>query len=212
MRIKEDMRIQRTKMMIKTAFIKLLKDERNIDSITIQEISNQAFINRSTFYLHYLDKYDLLEKIFDEYILSFKEAIAPCEHVINKTVEISHLKKSIQTIFETIEKESDFYTVLLKNCCGCYPFAKKMEIAIKEKFKIELEALDIDMESLSVPKEMLLHYIAVSLLGLISWWLNDDMKLTPKQMSLELFLLFTVGPVEIVQVNLHNPQPPVQEN
>jgi AcrR family transcriptional regulator len=62
MKQKEDLRITRTKKRIKDALIQLLQ-EKSYEQITIQDIADKAMINRNTFYLHYLDKADLLEKI-----------------------------------------------------------------------------------------------------------------------------------------------------
>ncbi|PTK65549.1 TetR/AcrR family transcriptional regulator, partial [Staphylococcus haemolyticus] len=65
--MKEDRRIRKTKSAIKRAFTDLLK-KKDLDKITVQDISNQADINRGTFYLHYEDKYMLLTDMEDEYI------------------------------------------------------------------------------------------------------------------------------------------------
>ena len=64
---KVDRRIVRTQDAIKKAFLELMS-EKKFDSITIQDISDRANINRATVYLHYLDKFDLLDKIIEEHI------------------------------------------------------------------------------------------------------------------------------------------------
>ena len=46
---------------IQEALLELLK-VKNIQQITVRAICEMADINRSTFYAHYLDVYDLLEK------------------------------------------------------------------------------------------------------------------------------------------------------
>lgn len=62
---KKDMRIERTQSSIKRAFLSLLETE-NYGKITIQDIADEAMINRNTFYLHYKDKDVLLKSIIDE--------------------------------------------------------------------------------------------------------------------------------------------------
>ncbi|MCP3797234.1 TetR/AcrR family transcriptional regulator [Paenibacillus sp. CH40] len=57
----EDIRIYKTKIAIERALIELLQ-QHHFKDITIKKICDQALIGRSTFYSHYLDKYDLLEK------------------------------------------------------------------------------------------------------------------------------------------------------
>ncbi len=37
--------------------------KHQLEEITVQQIADLADVNRSTFYTHYYDKYDLLEKL-----------------------------------------------------------------------------------------------------------------------------------------------------
>lgn len=57
-----DLRIQRTELFIKNAFLHLL-EEQPFEKIQVNDIARRAMINRSTFYLHYRDKYDLLNQL-----------------------------------------------------------------------------------------------------------------------------------------------------
>jgi AcrR family transcriptional regulator len=66
MRIKkDDRRVKYTKMVLRDSLMKLLA-EKDISRITIKEICENADINRATFYAHYTDQYDLLDKIENE--------------------------------------------------------------------------------------------------------------------------------------------------
>jgi len=55
-----DLRVQRTRRLLREAFMQLLA-KKDFPSITVQDITEQALINRTTFYDHYVDKYELLE-------------------------------------------------------------------------------------------------------------------------------------------------------
>src|SRR5699024_2162369 len=63
----EDRRVRKTQNAIKLAFIQLL-NEKDLDKITISDITHKADINRGTFYFHYEDKYMLLNKMENDYI------------------------------------------------------------------------------------------------------------------------------------------------
>lgn len=52
-----------TEQAIQASFMKLL-NERPLDKITVREIAADCGINRNTFYYHYHDIYDLLDKTF----------------------------------------------------------------------------------------------------------------------------------------------------
>jgi AcrR family transcriptional regulator len=62
---KNDPRVKRTRQYLKQAFIDLIS-VKDFESITIQEITNQAGVNRATFYSHFKDKYDLLDETIGE--------------------------------------------------------------------------------------------------------------------------------------------------
>lgn len=65
--IKQDRRVRRTQAAIKKAFLSLLK-EKAIDKITVTELCREVDINRSTFYQHYCDIYQLLEDIKSDFL------------------------------------------------------------------------------------------------------------------------------------------------
>ena len=67
---KTDLRVLRTRRMIMLALNELM-NERGMDAITVQDIASRAMINRSTFYAHFSDKYDLLGFIIRDSFLDF---------------------------------------------------------------------------------------------------------------------------------------------
>lgn len=60
-----DLRIKRTKKAIKESFFELI-ETKGFEHISVKDITDGAMISRNTFYLHYADKYDLLDKICNE--------------------------------------------------------------------------------------------------------------------------------------------------
>ena len=72
---KTDRRAQYTQSVIKDAFVKLLR-QKHIGKITVTEICKLAEINRATFYLHFHDPYDLLEKLEAECGAKLVEALS----------------------------------------------------------------------------------------------------------------------------------------
>ncbi|MFW2177213.1 MULTISPECIES: TetR/AcrR family transcriptional regulator [unclassified Moraxella] len=61
-----DLRIIKTHVAIRTAFIDLLT-EQDYDDITIQAIIDKALVNRATFYKYYHGKSDLAEQMIDDF-------------------------------------------------------------------------------------------------------------------------------------------------
>jgi AcrR family transcriptional regulator len=75
-----DRRVRRTTAAIQSAFLKLIF-EKDINKITVKELCEQADINKSTFYLHYRDIYDLAEQ--------FKQSLAAriCDIVLEYEIK-----------------------------------------------------------------------------------------------------------------------------
>ena len=86
----EDLRTIRITNAIKHAFIALLQEKPFI-KISVSEIAKNAFIDRQTFYLHYTDKYDLLDKMVQEVAGVFKQIMSERlqeGHALNKLKDI----------------------------------------------------------------------------------------------------------------------------
>ncbi|QGS68759.1 TetR family transcriptional regulator [Oceanobacillus sp. 143] len=66
---------QLTKKLLKNAFIDLILENNDVHSITISEITDRADFNRGTFYIHYQDKIDLLEELYQDAIEGIHQSI-----------------------------------------------------------------------------------------------------------------------------------------
>lgn len=106
---KSDLRVIKTRKSIMQAFIKL-SDEKDFKNITLKDITQQALINRATFYYHFSDIYDLLDKALAEELL------------INLNYEYFDQKKldeaTLAYIFEIV---AEFQLSLSRRCHRSYP-------------------------------------------------------------------------------------------
>lgn len=83
-----DLRIEKTKNSIINAFIEL-RAQKSIEKITIKELCEKAKINKSTFYSHYMDIYDLTEQIETEVINSSVESLIHPGYIVNNPKEFT---------------------------------------------------------------------------------------------------------------------------
>ena len=67
---KTDRRTLKTRRAICDALAELLM-EKSLNKVTVQEIADKANVNRVTFYKHYLDVYDLYDKVEQEILVEF---------------------------------------------------------------------------------------------------------------------------------------------
>ena len=71
---KVDRRIRKTRDTLKRTLAELVR-EKDLRDITVRDITEKADLNRGTFYLHYKDVYDLMEKMEDDLISEIQEMI-----------------------------------------------------------------------------------------------------------------------------------------
>ena len=81
-----DRRIRKSQVAMRNAFIELLH-QHQLEEITVQQIADLADVNRSTFYTHYYDKYDLLEKLEDQQLEEIRDFIH--DEKLNGAVKLS---------------------------------------------------------------------------------------------------------------------------
>lgn len=77
-----DKRVQKSKSSIINTFLEL-RAKKTLEKITVTELCKMAEINKSTFYVHYRDIYDLSEQLENEVVNSILESIQHPEKVFD---------------------------------------------------------------------------------------------------------------------------------
>ena len=135
-----DARVRYTKMVIIQSFVNLLK-EKSINRITVKEICTMAEINRATFYKHYLDVYDLLDKIEEQFLNELNEILNARK---NNT-----LKDTLTFIMVSFKAEEEMYSAIAspngdpafpkKVFDACYHFVSPQAIVPKHLTEVQKE-------------------------------------------------------------------------
>ena len=170
-----DRRIARTRQLLRDALTALIL-ERGYDTITIQDITDKANLGRATFYLHFKDKEELLTASLEEVFEDLKVRIgAP-----SKEGFLAGNSPAAIVIFEHVVENRDLYRVMLK-AQGLAGLLKNISEYIAEE--VERRLRSVMPKDTDLPFEMLGHYCAGSVITLATWWLENDMPHTPKEMA-----------------------------
>ncbi len=105
---KIDRRIKYTKHSLKKALIILLK-EQPISKISVSLLCKTADVNRTTFYAHYTDQFDMLNQVEQEVLMNMANYISESE---NSNHSVLDMRKIVKLI-EYAGKNSDMFQVLL---------------------------------------------------------------------------------------------------
>lgn len=110
MKKKEDLRIIKTKNNLYRGLLELMKD-KTFEEIKVSEICNQSLVNRSTFYDHFTDKYELLQSLIED----LKNELTECLVVSIKSDELKdYYMELIKVLLEHIDKNKDIYSSVIK--------------------------------------------------------------------------------------------------
>ena len=108
---KNDLRVKKTKNALYNTLMELMKT-KSFEEIKVSDICNEALINRSTFYAHYNDKYELLKDAIDNLKNSLIEEL-------NKNVKTSNTKEyyleMISILLNHIEEKRSIYQQIMLN-------------------------------------------------------------------------------------------------
>lgn len=173
----QDLRIRRTHKLLVDA-LKSLLTEQSFDEIHITDICERAMIHRTTFYKHFLDKYDLLSFALKDLQLSFEEKSKPME-------DFSDEKEYFLNLFhQTLEYISDhkkMYLIGLKHL--------KNDSAIKILYSSVTENIHAKLESCrkkgtvyKVPTELIAEFYVGALFSIADWWIDKEMPVSMEKL------------------------------
>lgn len=192
-----DDRVIKTKKLIKQALGELI-EEKGFDHVSIKDLTQRANINRGTFYLHYQDKYDLLEKFENEVLDDINENAHTFVQSINKIDLMSdnfsnEIKPYILKIFNYIKNNYIIVKVII---------GPKSDLRFQNKIKNILSLLltekgwDSYFESQIevISKPYFIAYIVQAHVGVIRHWIDNGMDESTDKMATMVSSMFFFGP------------------
>jgi AcrR family transcriptional regulator len=184
-------RIQHTRQLLQRAFIELAH-EKGITATTIQDITERADVNRGTFYLHFTDKYALLEVIIHEHFQHLLTNIGPSASRWDR----SNLHRFIQIVLEDFARK---YRHLLRS----HDLAPLIERATCEELaRILLTWLkqtpNGGTTQETVPLEIIARIMSWTIFEAAVQWSQETIAASSEQPAHTLVLVMTEGVTHLV--------------
>ncbi|KOF11951.1 transcriptional regulator, TetR family protein [Planococcus glaciei] len=177
----EDRRTMRTQKKLKTALLTLLK-EKDLNRLSITEVTQQAGCNRVTFYSHYKDLQELLAAIVDDYLEElqayFRKSFQYLERFSSSDAE-RHLP-----IFEFLYQNQRISSLVIKGEVlpgSQNQFCDSLFQVSEQSLRLE-EASDVEVPALN-------YFMTYGSLGFFLHWINEDFKEEPLAMAKKLAAL-----------------------
>lgn len=180
---KEDRRIKRTKKSLRDSLFSLL-EEKNINQITVTELTTLADVNRSTFYLYYNDIYDMMDKIQQEIYAFFLETVVK-------------FNSSFNDIESFVLYCSRFLEFCRDNCAVCRFITRNdCNNHLAEKIKLAVRCVIPDSAKVfpeNDPRNYLTTFALSGMLATILEWMNNGMKISAEDMARFLSYTYVFG-------------------
>lgn len=181
-----DLRIVKTRENIKRAFQSLIK-EKTFSKITVTNIIEESKINRSTFYKHYQDKYELRESLIKETLDDFHDNIDLSlfrleDYDMNEDYDITKARGIKH--FNYLLKNREWYLTLWGRNMEAYVYDDMQQI-LEEKLKEGLKGDEINSKY-----ELFIRMVASSSMKNIQWWYDYKDQISVEEMvhiNLEFF-------------------------
>lgn len=159
---KVDRRILKTQVALKNAVIELMS-EKNFDDISIQDLSDRANVSRGTIYLHYLDKFDLLDKLIEEHIDVLRETCRAAADL--------EFTESTLIWTEYFESHYSFFSMMLASKGAPYFRDRFLNLLIEE---ISSEVTVTQGKNEGLNEDLLVRFVCSAFVGTVEWWFTND--------------------------------------
>jgi AcrR family transcriptional regulator len=174
---KTDRRIQRTKKLLRNAIIELSL-ERGYEHLTIEDITDYANLGRTTFYLHYKEKKELLLDSLEVIITDLFREIYSYENLQKWKMQSIDPRKMV---FIHAAENADLYRLFFdgeiggivithfrKHLAGIF---NQITEALQKKYNLTPH----------IPNPVSTNFTSGALMGVLSWWLQNNMPYSPEE-------------------------------
>ncbi len=185
----KDPRVKRTRNLIQQAFVEVLA-EKGFQSLSIQDITEKAGINRATFYKHFRDKYFLLDYSIQQ---MFRQEIE------KRMLDACHY--SDENLKALIIMVCEFVSNANSHCTPAQPqFESLVETQVKNQLQ-ELLQVWLEKEGSNIDPKTAATAASWAIYGLVLQWSHDKNKKKPSAEK------FADQVLPLIAINLRLAQP-----
>ncbi len=188
-----DPRCARTRAAILEAFVSLC-GERGDEGASVAAICRRARVNRATFYRHFEDRTDLLDRGLEGFFAEIGDRIDPPTVEEGRTSESA--ARRIELLFELIEGRANLMRLVLSGSAGAALRARAesfCETYIEARRVARLSRPD---ERYTLPRAALPRALASLFMGLASWWLDHPGSCSATEMARRYLAFISSGLLE----------------
>jgi len=197
---KMDRRVSRTRRQLRNSLMSLIL-ERGYNAVTIEDITERADLGRTTFYLHFRDKEDLLMESLEQIAQDLKTQVEQTGHL---NIEDGRTWiNPVAVVFQHVDENRDLYRIILKGE-GSSKAASRIRDIIEESatdyFARHMSGMISKLPE--VPRSLVAGYFATAMMGFIMLWLEKELPYKGDEAA-DLFMkLFFRGAAKVLNLTI----------
>lgn len=160
-----------SKQKIKDALIKLLL-QKDFDKISVADITREAKVNRGTFYLHYIDKFDLIDKLLYQFKSELFSTLADTE---------TQEKEALEKALCYLKENKDFIYTLSQSKAS--DLQNEIERFLKELLSRNANLRSDIVNTLHFSQEYASTTFFGSITSIVVYWIGHDFQESPDELS-----------------------------
>mgnify|MGYP001207964465 CR=1 FL=1 len=175
----DDLRIQRTRQLLHDAFVLLLQ-EKPFYKISVNNLTMRAGINRVTFYLHYRNIDEFIERFLEEYVRKIYEVLF--RYYDQALPREEREKRIFEHLLTYIQKNKTVYQLLFVQK-ALPQFDKRVIQSLKSPTVDLIHEYRQSVTDFEMPRDVASWYAISAMIGTITFWLEQDLPYSPKYLA-----------------------------
>ncbi len=162
---RSDPRTAHTRSQIDGAFVTLMQ-RRAYSGIRVSDITKKAGVGRATFYAHYTSKHELLRSQIRRIVVPMLKEQPQTPHLFDCTLFFAHITHA-RFVFRSLMAGASRFIAerIIRDC-------------LEERVLSTLAHSEGSVAESAAPR-----FVAASLITLIVWWIENDLKSSPAEMQ-----------------------------
>lgn len=165
-----DLRVVKTKRALASALLQLLK-KSSFSKITVNDICSLALVSRTTFYLHFEDKYQLLHYCLEQLRGTFELAATE-----------NGLRPMLLEMLGQMQKNGAVFKNLLVNDLNP-ELVQMMAGLMTDRVREKVEQRAARGEGFGAPAEVMVQFVVGGAFSVMRGWVMGDFSLSKEQLA-----------------------------
>jgi len=198
---RRDRRVSRTRRQLQQALMELIL-EKGYDAVKVEDITERADLGRTTFYLHFRDKEELLLESVEEVAEELQAQVGLLSDDVITSPLLDRAHDAILLVFRHAAEHATLYRIILSSG-ATLKVRQRIHDLILESARRFNRMTRLEEPSLrQVPPEYVVGYFASALLGYLTWWLEQGMPCPPEMIADYFVTLFFHRPQGSLEADL----------